>query len=79
MPGLTAGVRYFKGRDGTTELRGNEVNAHEWERDIDLAYVMQQGALKGLGVKLRNIAYRSSYSRGRDNNRLYFTYDIALW
>lgn len=79
VPGLTAGVRYFKGQDGTTELRGSEVNAHEWERDIDLAYVMQQGALKGLGVKLRNIAYRSSYSRGRDNNRLYFTYDIALW
>ncbi|BAN49255.1 OprD family porin [Metapseudomonas resinovorans] len=79
VPGLTAGVRYFKGRDGTTELRGSEVNADEWERDIDLAYVVQQGALKGLGVKLRNIAYRSSYSRGRDNNRLYFTYDIALW
>lgn len=78
-PGLTAGLRYFKGRDGTTELRGAEVAANEWERDFDLAYVVQSGALKGLGVKWRNIAYRSSYSRDRDNNRLYLTYDIALW
>jgi hypothetical protein len=23
--------------------------------------------------------YRSDYSRGRDSNRIYFTYDIALW
>lgn len=79
VPGLTAGLRYFKGRDGTTELRGAEVAANEWERDFDLAYVVQSGALKGLGVKWRNIAYRSSYSRDRDNNRLYLTYDIALW
>ncbi|MEE1893741.1 OprD family porin [Pseudomonas otitidis] len=78
-PGLSAGLRYFKGRDGTTVLRGAEVAANEWERDLDLAYVVQTGALKGLGLKWRHIAYRSSYSRDRDNNRLYMTYDIALW
>ena len=35
--------------------------------------------LKGLGAKLRNYVYRSDYARGRDSNRIYITYDIALW
>ncbi|WP_122258631.1 OprD family outer membrane porin, partial [Pseudomonas syringae] len=51
----------------------------EWERDAEIAYVVQGGAFKGLGVKLRNYVYRSDFARGRDSNRLYLTYDIALW
>jgi len=35
--------------------------------------------VKGLGVKLRNYVYRADFARGRDSNRIYFTYDIALW
>ncbi|WP_240160670.1 OprD family porin [Pseudomonas bharatica] len=37
------------------------------------------GHLQGLGVKARNYVYRSDYSRGRDSNRIYLTYDIAIW
>ena len=74
VPGLTFSSRYLSGNDGKSRTR-----VDEWERDAELAYVLQQGSLKGLGVKLRNYVYRSDYSRGRDSNRLYITYDIALW
>ncbi|WP_163009816.1 OprD family porin [Pseudomonas viridiflava] len=74
-PGLTFSTRYLRGdneKSGPAQLR-------EWERDAEIAYVVQGGALKGLGVKLRNYVYRSDFARGRDSNRLYLTYDIALW
>lgn len=74
VPGLTFATRYLSGNDGKS---GSTVK--EWERDAELAYVVQQGSLKGLGVKLRNYVYRSDFSRGRDSNRVYLTYDIALW
>jgi hypothetical protein len=74
VPGLTFSTRYLSGNDGKSNT-----TVKEWERDAELAYVVQQGTLKGLGVRLRNYVYRSDYSRGRDSNRIYFTYDIALW
>lgn len=75
VPGLTVSSRYLSGENGKSG------NAHlsEWERDVELAYVLQGGTFKGLGVKLRNYVYRSDYARGRDSNRIYITYDIALW
>lgn len=74
VPGLTFSTRYLSGTDGKSDSAVNE-----WERDAELAYVVQSGAFKGLGVKLRNYVYRSDFSRGRDSNRLYLTYDIVLW
>lgn len=74
VPGLTFATRYLSGNDGKSSS-----TVKEWERDAELAYVVQQGSLKGLGIKLRNYVYRSDFSRGRDSNRVYLTYDIALW
>ncbi|BBP52881.1 MULTISPECIES: OprD family porin [Pseudomonas] len=74
VPGLTFSTRYLSGNDGKSNT-----TVKEWERDAEIAYVVQQGTFKGLGVKLRNYVYRSDFSRGRDSNRIYFTYDIALW
>lgn len=74
VPGLTFSSRYLSGSDGKSAS-----TVREWERDAEIAYVVQQGTFKGLGVKLRNYVYRSDYSRGRDSNRIYFTYDVALW
>ncbi|MEE4887382.1 OprD family porin [Pseudomonas alliivorans] len=74
-PGLTFSTRYLRGdneKSGPAQLR-------EWERDAEIAYVVQGGTFKGLGVKLRNYVYRSDFTRGRDSNRLYLTYDMALW
>ncbi|SFL04941.1 OprD family porin [Pseudomonas sp. NFACC46-3] len=74
VPGLTFSTRYLSGNDGKSNT-----TVKEWERDAEIAYVVQQGTFKGLGVKLRNYVYRSDFSRGRDSNRIYFSYDIALW
>ncbi len=74
VPGLTFSTRYLSGNDGKSNT-----TVKEWERDAELAYVVPSGSFKGLGVKLRNYVYRSDFSRGRDSNRLYLTYDIALW
>ncbi|MGR4973618.1 OprD family porin [Pseudomonas sp. LARHCG127] len=74
VPGLTFSTRYLSGNDGKSNTA-----VKEWERDAEIAYVVQQGTFKGLGVKVRNYVYRSDFSRGRDSNRIYFTYDIALW
>lgn len=74
VPGLTFSARYLSGNDGKSDT-----TVKEWERDTELAYVVQEGTLKGLGVRLRNYVYRSEFARGRDSNRIYLTYDIALW
>lgn len=75
IPGLTFMTRYLSGDNG----RSGDEGLAEWERDIELAYVVQAGVAKGLGVKLRNYVYRSDFSRGRDSNRIYLTYEIAIW
>nr|WP_180206897.1 OprD family porin [Pseudomonas sp. SbOxS1]NYU07218.1 OprD family porin [Pseudomonas sp. SbOxS1] len=74
VPGLTFMTRYLKGNDGKSDT-----HIKESERDTELAYVVQSGAFKGVGVKLRNYVYRADFARGRDSNRIYFTYDMALW
>ena len=73
VPGLTFMSRYLSGDND----KAGDAGVREWERDSELAYVVQAGTFKGLGVKLRNYVYRADYSRGRDSNRVYLTYDIA--
>jgi len=75
VPGLVAGVRYLKG-DNVDTGRGFE--GEEWERDLDIGYVVQSGALKGLGVKVRNVTARSNYRSDVDENRLIFNYTWNL-
>jgi len=75
VPGLTFMSRYLSGDNGKAGAAG----LSEWERDSELAYVVQAGTFKGLGIKLRNYVYRADFARGRDSNRVYLTYDIALW
>ena len=75
VPGLTFMARYLSGDNG----RSGSDGLSEWERDMELAYTLQSGPIKGLGIKLRNYVYRSDFARGRDSNRIYLTYDIAVW
>ena len=75
VPGLVAGVRYIKG-DNVDTGRGFE--GEEWERDLDIGYVVQSGSLKGLGVKVRNVTARSNYRSDVDENRLIFNYSWNL-
>lgn len=75
VPGLTANVLYMKG-DNIKSAAGD---LKEWERDLTISYVVQQGAAKGLGFAWRNASLRSETSSGDvDQNRLIVSYSIPL-
>ena len=52
----------------------------EWERDITVAYVIQEGALKNLGLTWKNAMWRNDIAgqRDQDENRLIVSYSIPL-
>ncbi|SMP65617.1 OprD family outer membrane porin, partial [Pseudomonas panipatensis] len=83
IPGLTFMTRYVKGT-GIDQLTTSE-DGHEWERDTDIAYVFQEGPVKGLGIKWRNATTRSNYAQNStssnsvDENRLIVSYTMPLW
>ena len=77
IPGLTFMTRYLSGDNID---RGNGVSeGREWERDMDLAYVIQEGPLKNLGLKWRNAMVRNNFSRDIDENRLILSYTLPLF
>lgn len=75
IPGLTFMTRYVKGWD---VQRTNAEDGTEWERNTELQYIIQDGPLKNLGIRWRNAAYRSDFSRDVDENRLIVSYSIPL-
>ncbi|AEB59153.1 OprD family porin [Ectopseudomonas mendocina] len=76
IPGLTAFVRYVTG-DGFDGVGG--ASGKEWERDVDISYIIQEGPLKNLGVRWRNAMVRSNATIGDlDENRLIVSYTIPL-
>ncbi|WP_256675673.1 OprD family porin [Pseudomonas sp. R5(2019)] len=78
VPGLTFMTRYVDGRNVKTAT-GSE--GREWERDTDLAYTVQDGPLKGVSVRWRNVTFRSGdgLTTKVDENRLIVGYTLALW
>jgi len=50
-----------------------------WERDTDIAYVVQSGPLKNLGIKWRNATTRSNIGSDLDENRFIVSYSLPLW
>ena len=82
VPGLTAGAVYLRG-DNIDTISGGKVATNggsEWERDLTLAYVVQDGALKNLGVMWKNAMWRNDIAgqRDQDENRLIVSYSIPL-
>ena len=57
--------------------RNGEQNK-EWERDIALDYVFQDGALKGLGLGWRYGVLRGNAATDVDQNRLIVSYTLPL-
>lgn len=76
IPGLTFMTRYISG-DNVQLSSGND--GKEWERNMDLGYVLQSGPLKNLGLKWRNATVRSNFGNDLDENRLILSYSLALW
>lgn len=77
VPGLSFLTRYVKGDNA--EVAGSSAEGREWERDIELKYVVQSGPLKALYVRLRNASFRSSFARDADENRVIVGYSLPIW
>ncbi|MHA6575972.1 OprD family porin [Pseudomonas yamanorum] len=76
IPGLTFMTRYLK---GDNFVRTRTLEGTEWERNTDIGYVFQSGALKNLEVKWRNGTYRSNGSGSDiDQNRFIVSYTLPL-
>ena len=76
IPGLTFMTRYMSGDHVQV---GGSNSGKEWERDMDLGYVVQSGPLKNLGLKWRNATVRSNFGNDIDENRLILSYSLPLW
>lgn len=76
IPGLSFMTRYVHGDD--VHL-GSSDDGKEWERNTDIAYVIQSGPLKNFGMKWRNATIRSTFGNDLDENRIVLTYNLPLW
>jgi hypothetical protein len=77
IPGLTFMTRYISGDN--VEVAGRSSEGKEWERNMDITYVVQNGPLKNLGLKWRNATVRSNFGNDLDENRLILSYTLPLW
>ena len=75
VPGLKASVMYLSGANIKTASGSDQ---KEWERDFTLDYVLQSGALKGVGFGWRNGKSNSEAARDQDQNRIVVSYSIPL-
>ena len=77
IPGLTFMTRYLNGNN--VDRGAGLSEGKEWERDMDIAYVVPEGDFKGVGIKWRNATTRSNFGNELDENRLILSYTLALW
>ncbi|EPJ76123.1 MULTISPECIES: OprD family porin [Pseudomonas] len=77
LPGLTFMTRYLSGDN--VDLGASRSEGREWERDIDIAYFVQDGPLKNVSLRWRNAATRSNFANSTDENRLILSYSLPIW
>jgi len=81
VPGLTFMTRYVYGTGANV---ASTDNGKEWERDVDVKYVFQDGPAKDLSLRVRQATYRSSdavYLRSSasiDELRLIVEYPLSI-
>ena len=76
IPGLSLMTRYVSGDNVNLAGCGE---GEEWERDTDIAYVVQNGPLKNLAMKVRNATVRSNFGSDINETRVILSYTLALW
>jgi len=77
IPGLSLMTRYVSGDNVDRGAGASE--GKTWERNTDIAYVIQSGPLKNLGLKLRNATTRSNFQSDLDENRFIVSYSLPIW
>jgi imipenem/basic amino acid-specific outer membrane pore len=80
IPGLSFMTRYVRGTGAN--VAGTD-NGKEWERDVDIKYVLQEGPAKDLSFRVRQATYRSSDgvyygSSSIDELRLIVEYPLSI-
>ncbi|MNR26491.1 Porin-like protein NicP precursor [compost metagenome] len=76
-------VRYLRGTNiDLPQLGGSDLT--ESSKDLELAYVIQSGPAKGLGLRLRNAFYRNEQSsastfRSDNETRVNIDYTLKVW
>ncbi len=73
---LGASVVYLKG-DNIKTTTGRD--QQEWERDLALDYVIQDGTFKGLGFAMRSGVLHSEADANQDQTRMTVSYTVALF
>lgn len=79
VPGLTGMLRYMKGDNINLPTLGGK-GLKESSRDVELAYVLQSGPIKGLALRARHATYRndqSSASTFRSDNETRLNIDYT--
>ncbi|WP_419709688.1 OprD family porin [Pseudomonas sp. NFX224] len=84
IPGLTAMLWHMRGDNIELPERMGGSGLYERESQAQVAYVIQSGALQGLGFKVRHSWYRNDFTQAatfRDNNdlRVNIIYSWKLW
>lgn len=77
LPGLTGVIRIVRGDN--VHLPQYDWSGKEWERDLELAYVIQQGPLAGVAVRVRQGHYQSDFARNVEETRVNIDYTLKLW
>lgn len=77
IPGLSALYRYIDGSN--IHLPGADGDSDETERSWELAYVLQSGPAKGLGLRYRQAHYTSHFFRDVDEQRVNIDYTFVLF
>lgn len=68
IPGLDFSVAYVKGTKARNENHDNRRNGKAWERDVSLAYTVQEGKAKDLNFEVRYATYRSNFGGSTDDS-----------
>lgn len=77
VPGLSFMTRYLSGDN--VDRGGALSEGKTWERNTDIAYVLQSGPLKNLSFRLRNATTRSNFASDLDENRFIVSYSLPIW
>lgn len=75
IPGLKFNAAYYNAH----HIHAQEHSHREWERDLRLDYLVQNGPLKGVGVTWRNGIQRGNDTKDKSENRLILSYNIRLF
>lgn len=75
--GLTFMARYVKGDNVKVSAAQN--NGKEWERDLQIGYVVQSGPVKGLNTRIRQATYRSDFTASINEVRIITEYPISIF